>query len=565
MPIKRMHIHSRKKNTAMVKVMGNFVLAMLLALLLGLWVLTAVEPVLASRVDSITWWPCYRGQGRLECATVWVPLDYDQPSGEQIGLALVRSPATKQEERIGSLFLNPGGPAASGVDTVIEFHDQLFSPEVRERFDLVSFDPRGIARSTQLRCYVSVFGVNRDLAPFSFPVTPEEEALQQTSDNKIAGTCDDRGRKIIDHMSTAEVARDLDMLRSLVGDEKLTYVGYSYGSFLGVVYANLFPEKVRAVVVDGVIDPIAWTTGRGDEAETIPVTTRLRSDAGTQATLEEFFRLCDAAGPSGCAFSGDSAGRFASLADRLLDEPTQIIFPGTLIRSTFTYDSLVSFTIGALYQSADWPSFAEFLADLEDEADPAELGKSLGQVRAQAGFLARRRVLYRNQVEGFAGVLCSDSINPKDFATWSSAAAEADANGYFGRPWTWTSSICSVWPGVNTDRYLGPFDAFTENPVLVVGTRYDPATSYEGAVTVADLLPNSSLLTVEGWGHTSTLLSACADDVVAGYLLTGTTPEPGTTCAQDFLPFDEDLTAELSLRQAVRRAVMSEAALFPGP
>jgi pimeloyl-ACP methyl ester carboxylesterase len=538
--------------------------AVFLPLLMGLWMLEGVTPVVDSHEGSIAWRPCHRCRGPLECATVWVPLDHDKPSGEQIGLALVRSPATKQEERIGSLFLNPGGPAASGVDTVINFHDQLFTPEVREHFDLVGFDPRGIARSTQLRCYVTVLGAIRDVGPFAFPVTPEEEVLKQTSDNKIAGTCDDRAGRIIDHMSTAEVARDLDMLRSLVGDEKLTYVGYSYGSFLGVTYVNLFPDKVRAVVVDGVIDPIAWTTGRGDEAETIPVTTRLRSDTGTQATLEEFFRLCDAAGPSECAFSGDSAARFAALAERLFDDPVEIILPDTLFPITFTYDTFISFTTGALYNSSEWPSFAEVLSDLEDKVDAAELVKLLGEVWEQTGFLARRWVLYRNQVEGFPGVLCSDSINPEDFAAWSYAAAEADVNsGYFGRSWTWQSSICSVWPGVNTDRYLGPFDAFTENPVLVVGTRYDPATPYEGAVIVADLLSNSSLLTVEGWGHTSQLLSVCADDVVTDYLLTGKTPPPGTTCTQDFLPFDDDLTAELALRQAVRGAVMSEAAFFP--
>ena len=139
----------------------------------------------------------------------------------------------------------------------------------------------------------------------------------ERADRAFNRACQRRGGPIVDHMATADVARDLDLLRQAVGDRQLTYAGYSYGSFLGITYANLFPHRVRALVLDGVVDPIAWTTGRGDEAETEPVYNRLGNPAGAQATLEEFFRLCDAAGSAGCAVAGNSDDRFAALAERL--------------------------------------------------------------------------------------------------------------------------------------------------------------------------------------------------------------------------------------------------------
>jgi pimeloyl-ACP methyl ester carboxylesterase len=175
---------------------------------------------------------------------------------------------------------------------------------VRARFDLVGFDPRGIARSTALRCFGTTNQAVSVFTPFPFPMTRDEFEQWIAAERRLVDACDQRGGRIADHMATADVARDMDSLRAALGDAQLTYAGVSYGSYLGVTYANMFPSRVRAIVVDGVLDPIASSTGRGGEAATLPFSTRLHSDVGAQATLNEFFRLCDARG-SRCPFSGE--------------------------------------------------------------------------------------------------------------------------------------------------------------------------------------------------------------------------------------------------------------------
>jgi pimeloyl-ACP methyl ester carboxylesterase len=472
---------------------------------------------------TIAWSPCFTQFGPFECGTVQVPLDYDTESAT-ISIAVARLPATNPSQRIGSLFLNPGGPGGSGIDFLLGAGPFLYSDEVRARFDLVGFDPRGIIRSTAFRCFGTPRQWEPYFTPFPFPLTPAEEAMWITSDRYLDSACAQRGSKVGQHMSTANVARDLDRLRQAVGDDGLTYAGYSYGSFLGTTYANMFPGRVRAVIVDGVLDPIAWTTGAAGQAG-LPFSTRLRSDAGAMATLNEFFRLCDT---GTCAFGPDSADRYADLVAEVLADPTVI-----------DYNNLVGITLGAMYDSSTWEEFAQLLADIEAaEASTPALRARIQAFSLRPLYIAKRGFpRYPNFVEGFPAVSCTDSDNPDSYAAWSIAGAAADAQfGYFGRLWTWVSSICAEWPTADPDRYVGPFTRNTANPVLVVGTRYDPATRYEGAVTVDALLPNSRLLTVEGWGHTSLFLSACADAIASTYLVTRNAPAT-STCTQDVTPF----------------------------
>ena len=339
-------------------------------------------------------------------------------------------------------------------------------------------------------------------------------------------------------MSTANVARDLDLLRRAVGDAKLTYAGYSYGSYLGSTYANLFPGKVRALVVDGVLDPVAWSTGRGDQARTLPFSTRLRSAKGAYETLLQFLELCDAGGPN-CAFSeGNPVRRFDRLAKRLLREPVE--FPdgegGTFL---VTYNELIGATRGVLYDPVSWPDWAVVLQQLWELTSPATAAASLNAVQARLG-VGFQQEDYPNFVEGFPGVACSETHNPSNVGAWARAARAQDRQfPYFGRPWTWFTSICQPWPGWDKDHYDGPWNRTTANPVLVVGNLFDPATPYHGAVTVDRLLPRSRLLTLAGWGHTSLGVSSCVDAYVSRYFLTTRVPPRGTVCEPDVVPFAE--------------------------
>lgn len=504
---------------------------------------------------TLHWSTCYRDVGAelgasYECATLQVPLDYGVPAGGAVQLALVRLPARDPAHRIGSLFLNPGGPGGSGVDFALffgPFADQVLGPEIRDRFDIVGFDPRGVGRSTALRCFGNLRQSTQVFAPFAFPVTSEEEAMVAAGDQLLADQCQKRGSKLAEHMSTANVARDVDRLRAAVGDDQLTYLGLSYGSFLGTTYAAMFPQRVRAVVVDGVLDPVAWSNVEG----AVPFSTRLRSDQGAQDTLNRFFQLCDAAGGD-CAFAPDSQTRFAALADRLRAGPVIVTDTETGEQFPFTYADLIGTSLGALYDPFSMPFLADVLAELEADASAASTGHALLRLAGVNGLVNKRGFPhYPNFVEAFPAVACEDGNNPDDHAVWSQQGAAADAQfGYFGRLWTWASSPCASWRIEDRDRYVGPYDRHTARPVLVIGNLYDPATRYQGAQTVAGLLPDSALLTVDVPGHTSLGLSPCAGTFTAAYLL-----DPATAASIDgqVCPAEVDFFASATRSTATER------------
>ena len=487
-------------------------------------------------VPRLAWRECRRAK-RFECTKARVPLDYDDPGGATIRLALTRLPASEPARRIGSVFLNPGGPGGSGVGFVHGLGRFLFSNEVRARFDIVGFDPRGIAGSTPLECFTSPNDAFGTLAPFAFPVTRAEERVWIAADRAYAAACARRGGPIIDHMSTANVARDMDLLRQAVGDEMMSFVGYSYGSYVGATYANMFPDRVRAVVIDGVIDPISYATGRGDEAERLPSDARLKSEQGAYDALLAFFSACDA-GAENCAFSdGRPKRRYARLARHVRHQPLQLP-DGEGGTFRFTYADLVLTTLFSMYDPSSWPDLAAFLQELRTFAQPRRTAAALQALRARLGL--DRGQEYQQVLEGFAGVWCSDADNPDRASAWAEAARAADhENPYFGRPWVWSGSICAAWPGHDGDRYTGPFDQETANTVLVIGNRNDPATRYQDAVSTTNILSDARLLTLDASGHTSLFISRCVDRAVDRYLLTGDVPPAGTVCQEDVVPFSE--------------------------
>ena len=338
--------------------------------------------------------------------------------------------------------------------------------------------------------------------------------MQAASDQALNAACEADGGLIRDHMSTANVARDLDMLRQMVGDEGLTFAGYSYGSFLGVTYANMFPDRVRAVVVDGVLDPVAWTTGTGN-ADTLPFSTRLRSDAGSPSHPRRVLPTLRS-GRSGSLRTG---GRFGGPFRR----PCR-----TAVRRTARHHrSGLRRVLHADLRRADRHRSGSSLrlGELAVHGLPAggssrrrfratELGVTYDAALAATG-LAEPLSRYPNRSRVSSALHAPTATTRPIIPSGRRPVPRRTSN-------TATSGDCGpghlrrVPHGRDTmdDRFVGPFDASTANKVLVVGTRYDPATRYEGAEAVRALLPNSSLLTVEGWGHTSLFLSRCADRVV---------------------------------------------------
>lgn len=521
---------------------------------------TGAPAAASPRVPVLDWRDCGFG---FECATAIVPLDYDRPDGATIHLALKRRPADDQGNRIGSLFINPGGPGGSGVDFV-GAAEQLFAPAILDRFDVIGFDPRGVARSTPISCFESEEDFHRFLTQPFFPVGRDQEASYIRTYGRMDALCGANAPNVLANMTTADVARDLDLLRQAVGDDQLTYAGYSYGTMLGQTYVNLFPDKVRAVIIDGVLNPIEWS-GLGD-AGRIPLTNRVHSANGAYATLQGFLTECQDAGPTRCAFAqgGDPHAKWDILLNRLLQEGVAVTPRSPDIGSRIEYSDLVGITLGTLYSPYGWPDFAAALQLLWEANDPDALATALEKVTS------RFEIPADNEFVTFSAVSCLDTNNPSNPYVWPAAAAQADREApYFGRAWSWAGVACAEWPVSDLDdRYTGPWDAQTSDTVLVVGTRFDPATRYESAQFVSELLPNARLLTLEGYGHTSLAQSACIDAYVADYLVNTTLPPEGATCQTDVVPFPGQSQAAPQTRSAppmlVPALVRSAASRFSG-
>jgi len=541
-------MHQRKR-TALAVI---FVMTILASLFAGGPIPASAEggdrPTSEDLAQDLDWQPCYPERSAetgvvFECADILVPLDYDVIRRDRLlTVALVRIPAGDQDNRQGAILLNPGGPGGSGINFVLGFGPvagRFLGPDVPAQFDLVGFDPRGIGLSTPIRCFDTEEEAAAIQPPSPFPLDKIEERVFRTSARALSLACRryDGAKRIGNHVSTANVARDMDVIRASMGDESLNFLGLSYGTYVAANYANLFPNRVRAVVADGVLDPVAWVNA---EAE-VPFSTRLRSDEGAAETLVEFFAQCEAAAPGNCAFAPDSANRYDALAEKLLtDGPIQLPNPATGGTTPFRYQDLIGFSLGNLYNPFGYADMAAGLAFFESVAFATDPEAPAAPV-SPAVLAMMQEEPYNNAVEGFPAVACVDTNNPRLFRDWRDAGAAADAEfGYFGRIWTWASSPCASWPFRDRDRYTGPFTAETANPVLVIGNFYDPATRYEGAQALRSLLPNSGLLSVDVPGHTSLGASLCAGSITGQYFLDPSVADlaDGFTCPSEYNAFD---------------------------
>lgn len=479
-------------------------------------------------VPALDWTPCDLAPG-YECATTEVPLSYRDPAGQQIRLAVGKLPAVDQEHKLGTIFYNPGGPGSSG-----KLAPEL-TPQLHQRFDIVGFDPRGIGESTGLSCFTEPGDGFHHMN--SFPVTPEQERTTVEDTTRGIEQCARNAGPLLQHTSTANVARDLDLLRAAVGEDRLDYYGISYGSHLGTVYANLFPERVGSVAIDAVVDPIEWTTGyRPDEAFD-PQTFRMGSHGGAQQALRTFLDVC--AADERCAFrepGTDLPGKYNALLDRLSARPVTITRPdGTPME--ITYQTAVIRTFSSLYAASASTILGDFLQQLHElslpgaAAGPAPIVPIPPAAQGWGGSLGEEQRL---------SVMCNDSSNPGNPWVWPDYARRADetARG-FGSYTTYLSLGCANWPGgSDPDRYTGPWDRDTAVPVLVIGNRQgDPATPYDDARKTSELLSDARLLTLDSFGHGARGQSACIDEALNAYFSEGALPAEGTVCKPDRDPF----------------------------
>jgi pimeloyl-ACP methyl ester carboxylesterase len=489
-------------------------------------------------VPTPDWKPC--GTIGALCATVSVPLDYDDPKGPAIQLSVSKLPAADPAQRIGSVFWNSGGPGGPAAQDVRDGADKIFSDELRNRFDVIGIDPRGVGDSTPIRCFTNADERAELLgrAP-EVPTSSEEIHALLEVGRAYTEKCAANAGPLLRHVSTANVARDMDLMRQAVGDAQLTYFGVSYGTHLGSVYANLFPDKVRALALDGNLDAVAWSTGRGNEARRTPFDTRVQSAAGSKATLEGFLAECERAGAPACALAdGDPFAKWDELLERLRTAPIVLPAPdGTTV--TVTYSNFVGLVFGALYAPPDlWPNLA---LGIQGIYEGRNMGEAVTMMR-QTARMARERVGFAADDpfdDSFVAVTCSETANPTNPKAWvRNARREARDFGPAGEVWAWDSVPCATWTAQDEDRYTGPWDRPTANPILLVNNFFDPATSFESATNLLEQLNNAQLLPVSGYGHVAFGSSTCASQAIDRYLVDLRLPPDDVLCRQDIVPFE---------------------------
>ena len=460
---------------------------------------TPPEPV------ALAWQPCEEG---FECAVLPVQLDAADPAAGSVELAVTRKAAAAPAERLGSLVVNPGGPGASAVDYLQAAWQQIPEP-VRARFDLVALDPRGVGRSAPVRCLPTP-----ELDDyFALDPDPDDEAeLQalQEGNQALVDGCEQTSGQLLPHVSTAEAAQDLDLLRASLGDEGLTYLGYSYGTSIGAAYLEQFPDRVRAMVLDGGIDPtLTWDALLAGQS------------AGFDTALSAFLADCER---TRCAFrqavQGDLAVAFDALQDRVEQEP----LPGDGERTVGPGEFSLGVGAGLYNKENGWPAIAQGLAG-------ATSGDGSTLLALSDSYLDRDEDGYANVSEANLSVNCIDRPWPRETAPYLELADRVEAAApRFGRAIALSGMACALWPAPVVGE-PGPVTGAGAPPVLVVGTTRDPATPFAWSQALADQLESGVLLTYDGDGHTVYRAGApeCVRAVVDTYLLAATPPPP-TTC-----------------------------------
>ncbi len=452
--------------------------------------------------QTIEWEPC----GDNECSSLEVPIDYADPEGETFELALERAPATG--DRIGSMVVNPGGPGAPGTFTA-ENADSYFANDLLERYDIVGFDPRGTGTSSPIDC-LSDAEVDAYIAADPEPDDPgEEEEFVQTGEDFWAG-CEANTGELLGHVSTIEAARDMDVLRAVLGEEKLPYFGFSYGTRLGATYAELFPQNVGRFVLDGAIDPsLSAYDGLLSQA------------AGFETALRAYIEDCV---DSGSCFLGDSVEEALDTLTGLLDEIDDEPLPTSEERDLEIGNAFLG-VIFPLYVKDYWTYLDQGLQEALDGDGSTLLLLSDVYTSREGG------TYVDNSVEAISVINCLDdpwSVSPSSVEGTYPEFEEASPT--FGRVFAWFQVGCDGIPVTSTEEDI-TIDGSGADPIVVIGTTRDPATPYEEAVAMAEQLDSGVLLSRDGDGHTAyNSGNSCIDDAVHAYLIDGVVPEDGKEC-----------------------------------
>ena len=463
------------------------------------------EKFYTQRVD---WSSCARDTQADQCATVDVPLDWADPAGPTIRLAVARDAATG-DDPVGSILVNPGGPGASAIDFLSDV-DTIMSAEVRDEYDLVAFDPRGVARSAPVTCYDGPQMDELTAADFDLAT---DDGVQQQEDawGAFGAACAANTGDVLGHIDTVSSARDMDVVRALVGDTTLNYLGYSYGTKLGATYAALFPTTVGRMVLDSALDP----TVDGDAMS-----------AGQAAGFESALRayVTDCLGGSRCPLSGsvdDAMAQIKTMLDRTHTSPLPTS-SGRRLTAPLAFTGIAY----PLYSQQAWPQLTTALrAALNGDGSVLLALSDAYYDRADDGTYTT------NTTEAFSAIDCLDLPATTDVAQMRADAADIEkAAPTVGEFFAYSGTLCAQWP-VPAVGGLADYSAKGAPPILVVGTTNDPATPYVWAQSLASELSSGVLLTHVGEGHgVYGLGNQCATSAVDDYFLDGTTPAAGTRC-----------------------------------
>ena len=481
--------------------------------------------------QDLTWTDCTDDATgtAFQCATVTVPLDYDHPQGKTITVSLKKLPSTSPSPR-GSVFLNPGGPGGSGI-SLIESQAELYKSgdlsEVLANYDVIGFDPRGVGQSTPITCWtpedVQAILAGQAEVPFS-PLTPGSAADIVTQGSREAAACEEHTEvpEILDHADTRSVARDMDVMRALVGDKDLNYLGYSYGTYLGAVYTELFPDNIGRVVLDSAMDP---TMARQDPME------------GDAAAGEQSLRtyIESQQGQAGFPLSGTTDAAVAQLAtflDGLDADPLTVSGSGTPLNRAKAVDAISKLVT----TSPDkWPLLTEGLTQAMNAHDGSALKANADAVSGNSAPPTTEKQVVE-QLQGlkvFSANRCLDFPDAGNESSWD-AALTSYHHDYpvFHSLLPQYDAFCHGW-GHTSRTEAVDVDVEATNPMLVIGILHDPQTPYPWSKALVSKIRNSHLLSVDMYGHGATGSNACTSAKVSDYLVNGTLPSDGEVCAAD--------------------------------